>query len=765
MDKELKHEKICQVLKTEQEKHSSSLRQAVLVNQWDSVGSDTESLAQERTYLPQLQMLQHGDREDEDVQVIYDSLEVEGHSHAKRNPTLLQTEYVDTQLDEREGISQLRSDDAYSDLRYDPNWRTNLKGAGRFSESPRISVEQYQVPLKKSSQACGYKQGVEMKGDYRYIVDTSPAVVITPHMASNQSDQPYRLHPQDGQNTSIAFPHCYSCSLQLRSPEADLSRPSSILTKNESDNASQREIRKKCENGCDDVSRSHEPTEDVHTMYIPECKTFYQQEQRCTQGGSTQTQHLNMSVWSRKILSNKKLEGLKKDIVERNKLTLGRNTSKSGSYVSVHSLKHDKPHNVNKVQITKETASTESQEDSSDPKLRWLQNTQQLRVTQISKGKKAQRKEYLSPPQKERNPSPGVRDELGDCLSFPLARPGPLTQPKPQKTTSSQPLSPTFHLNINLKTSSHLPPLLEPRGQEAIIHMASLHDCPHGSFASQTELAQLSGYLQTNPRKYSQISWKGVNTQLHHQNLESIPEQWQRITAIKWPLSCDGDEQTWSPNELPCKQFPQNLPGTPTSTLSLGSGSDTVLPPIGKPAAGKQLSPSPNVNPAYAIHRSSSDGYLVQMEKQMQLKTRVAYKAYSLKDYKQLKSDVVLQGLGPDYRALEKTKMKRQRLYSNVIHEQNKKISRIPFLLAKDLEGNDKKVPRMKALEYAKTIAKPPVQPQPKQRRKHQSEGFTKHCPYLEALDMSPPATLEVLRKRHEEEKKAVALFRKEHVV
>ena len=41
-------------------------------------------------------------------------------------------------------------------------------------------------------------------------------------------------------------------------------------------------------------------------------------------------------------------------------------------------------------------------------------------------------------------------------------------------------------------------------------------------------------------------------------------------------------------------------------------------------------------------------------------------------------------------------KMKRQRLYSNVIREQNKKISRIPFLPAKDLEGTDKKVPRMK---------------------------------------------------------------------
>lgn len=41
-------------------------------------------------------------------------------------------------------------------------------------------------------------------------------------------------------------------------------------------------------------------------------------------------------------------------------------------------------------------------------------------------------------------------------------------------------------------------------------------------------------------------------------------------------------------------------------------------------------------------------------------------------------------------------KMRRQRLYSNVIREQNKKISRIPFLPAKNPQGADKKVPRMK---------------------------------------------------------------------
>ncbi|KAG8008089.1 hypothetical protein GBF38_019071 [Nibea albiflora] len=67
-----------------------------------------------------------------------------------------------------------------------------------------------------------------------------------------------------------------------------------------------------------------------------------------------------------------------------------------------------------------------------------------------------------------------------------------------------------------------------------------------------------------------------------------------------------------------------------------------------------ELSPGQTVNTA-GIHRSSSDGYLVQMEKQKQLRTRVTYKAYSLKDYKQLRSDINLRGLGPDYTAIQET--------------------------------------------------------------------------------------------------------------
>ncbi|XP_037604119.1 jhy protein homolog isoform X2 [Sebastes umbrosus] len=726
MDKGLRREKMSQVLKTE---HLSP-RRAALDHRWDSVESDTESLAHERVYQQQLQMrigrhdqnkpilpqkenadsLQQRDGEDEDAtdeeiedHQIYDSLDVAAHPHGKRKPILLKTDYLDVQMDDREGTSQLLTDDAYDDLRYDPNWRTNLRGAGSFIESPQVYY--YQVPKEKSSPSYDDKQGLIIKGGYRYIVDTSPAVVVTPHVAGEESDQPYRLHSQEGQTSSITSRHCHSHALQLTSPEAE---SSSMFNENESDKSLKRSRKKRgdsCDSAGENISRSPELTGDIHAMYIQECKNDYLQELRRTQGGQMSTST------PPKVLVNKKLERPTEDIVERNKITLGRNACKCGSYASVHALKQETPHNVNKV-------------------------------TQIRDGKKAQRKEYPNPPEQEQQqqqpPALGVKAEWGDCLSSPFARPAAVAQPNPQKTTSSQALLPTIHLSINLNPSSHVLPLIQQRGQDDIIHLASPPGCPHWSPASEVQLRLSPGCQQTNSGKSSQTSQKGLDAHLHHQNLESSPERPER-----WQRS-------------------------PTSTSSLGSGSYTVVPPIGKSLTGKEPEPSPGVNTDCPVQSSSSsDGYLAQMEKQKQLRANVTYKAYGLKDYKQLKPDTNLGGLGADYTATEKTaeKIKRQKLYSNVIREQNKKISRIPFLLAKDPEGDDKKVPRMKALEYAKTIAKLPVQSQPKQRQKHQSGVFTEHAPYLEGLDDLQLATLEVLRKRHEEEKQAVALFRKLHAV
>ncbi|XP_054873238.1 jhy protein homolog [Amphiprion ocellaris] len=741
MDKGFNHRKMCHVLKTQEERRSS--RQTALVKQWEFVESDTRGLAQERAFQEQLQLghhdqikfiwyqkenaesLQQGDHGDEDAEEeneylhLYDSLEV--HPQDKKNPILLDTKHLGSQIEEKEEKGQLLSDDTYSDLRYDPNWRTNLRGEGRFNESPQISVkEPYQNPEEPSNQRCDDRGGLAIKGGYRYIVDTSTASVLTPHMASNESDHLYRLCPQDDQTSSATSPQCLNSS-----------------TKNQNDNTLQRGFRQMGEKSLDNVgeniSITSEQTEEIQPMYIHKFQPCYQQELKHTQQGPIQAQQRSTSpLMSPKVLSNKNQRPLIENKVQHNILTLGRITPKCGSYVKVHALKQEIPH--------------------------------QKKVAKISKGKKAQQKEYPNPSQQQQNPALRVEAEHGDCLHSQLAKSATVNQTKPQKTTSAQPLPSTVHLSIHLNTGSHLLPLLQQMGQNAIINLPSLHDHTYRSSASKGALSL--AYRQTTLEKSSHVSRKGLNVHLTHQNWESGPEQWERTEELKCP-SYKGEDQRWSPNEAYTKQFAQNLPRTLTSTLSQAMGTSTVLPPIGKPITGKGTEPScsHSLNTAYPVQRSSSDGYLVQMEKQRQMRAKDTDKASSVKDYKQLKSDIKFQGLNPDCTTIEKTKLKRQKLYSNVIREQNKKLSRIPFPRTKDQKDCDKKVPRMKALEYVKTIAKPPVQSQPKPKQRNQSEGIIEHAPFMKGLDVSHLATLQLLRKRHEEEKQCVALFTKQHAV
>uniref|UniRef100_A0AAQ5YB17 Jhy protein homolog n=1 Tax=Amphiprion ocellaris TaxID=80972 RepID=A0AAQ5YB17_AMPOC len=485
---------------------------------------------------------------------------------------------------------------------------------------------------------------------------------------------------------------------------------------------------KSLDNVGENISITSEQTEEIQPMYIHKFQPCYQQELKHTQQGPIQAQQRSTSpLMSPKVLSNKNQRPLIENKVQHNILTLGRITPKCGSYVKVHALKQEIPH--------------------------------QKKVAKISKGKKAQQKEYPNPSQQQQNPALRVEAEHGDCLHSQLAKSATVNQTKPQKTTSAQPLPSTVHLSIHLNTGSHLLPLLQQMGQNAIINLPSLHDHTYRSSASKGALSL--AYRQTTLEKSSHVSRKGLNVHLTHQNWESGPEQWERTEELKCP-SYKGEDQRWSPNEAYTKQFAQNLPRTLTSTLSQAMGTSTVLPPIGKPITGKGTEPScsHSLNTAYPVQRSSSDGYLVQMEKQRQMRAKDTDKASSVKDYKQLKSDIKFQGLNPDCTTIEKTK-----LYSNVIREQNKKLSRIPFPRTKDQKDCDKKVPRMKALEYVKTIAKPPVQSQPKPKQRNQSEGIIEHAPFMKGLDVSHLATLQLLRKRHEEEKQCVALFTKQHAV
>ncbi|XP_078415000.1 jhy protein homolog [Cetorhinus maximus] len=106
--------------------------------------------------------------------------------------------------------------------------------------------------------------------------------------------------------------------------------------------------------------------------------------------------------------------------------------------------------------------------------------------------------------------------------------------------------------------------------------------------------------------------------------------------------------------------------------------SHLVLPPIGLMAeSDSELDQTrPNEKKALTITRCNSDGYLAQMEKINKLKEKNNYKPYTLRDYKSLKQDVKLGGLGPDCdSAQEKAeKMKRQKEYAKQVTDRNLKV-------------------------------------------------------------------------------------------
>ncbi|XP_068188183.1 jhy protein homolog [Antennarius striatus] len=130
---------------------------------------------------------------------------------------------------------------------------------------------------------------------------------------------------------------------------------------------------------------------------------------------------------------------------------------------------------------------------------------------------------------------------------------------------------------------------------------------------------------------------------------EQPPESWgqpRSMDNVTTEIKCASSGKEEDPDEV--------LTGTASSASLLVSSTSSVLPPIVEPM-GEEL--ERNLDKRSTDHGSPSrcDGYLAHMEKQKQQGAKVTYKAYSLKDYKQLNSEIKLQGLGPDYKAIEGT--------------------------------------------------------------------------------------------------------------
>ncbi|XP_055516771.1 jhy protein homolog [Leucoraja erinacea] len=197
-----------------------------------------------------------------------------------------------------------------------------------------------------------------------------------------------------------------------------------------------------------------------------------------------------------------------------------------------------------------------------------------------------------------------------------------------------------------------------------------------------------------------------------------------------------------------------------------------VLPSI-YPMAGSdsELDTGRNNKIPTTMTRCNSDGYLAQMEKVNKLKENKDFKPFTVHDNKDLKQDVKLGGLGPDYTSSQDKakKMKRQKEYAKQVNEQNlkggcKSSTSLPNQ-SPSIENKNITSSRKVAIEYAKTIQKPkPVPANSKMASELEDQNqLTKldHC-----VQLCPPENtmLEMLQERHEKEKQIVAAFKAMHV-
>ncbi|CAM4729870.1 unnamed protein product [Leuciscus chuanchicus] len=685
----------------------------------DSLESDTESLVQEKEYQRELQMRsdllsaesfkQHcakTDSEEEHLDV-YDSLDLK--PRRVKGP--------------HEPLRQTPPEDEYAYLRYDPNWRKNQEGAQVFNQlNERLSLDSFEgsedsiEPLENF--ALGSRQD--------YVVVSNPPTAQMENTLSQPPSPPFHLHPQ--QEEILETPESKSSSMSSEGTARDDGKHLNV--------------------------KSVSPQK-------------------------TRSQHL----------SDLRPVRDKKHIVERNKATLGVNTHKQGSYLKAHQHK-DKPDETKQPRKTSyETISArspESQDNVRDPELMWLQKTQKLKSHKERKEPKRRERtsnhqDQLKPPVPESKPRAHLKPQ--DSEETPVV----YTHDPPQHQSGLQShshASPTFKLNINLHTPANPAQPLNLSQKETILTLVSqalqwdrpdLFNPPFLQQGYHSVLPNSEGQMGLAPKAV--VSSPTPHSGVVYAVDRSVPQRHAgkpltnafenssfknhnrlRIPILKLPTSPQVEASHYPPELLPNDEESVG-PFVPPTQISAPY---TVLPPIGRAnGSDTELGSDRSEQQLNPIHRSSSEGYLSQMEKLRQLKAKTNYTAYTLKDYKCMKQEVKLGGLGPTNTIPEAVaeKIRRQKLYSNVIREQNKKISRIPSLSAKDPVGNDNKdtVPRRKALEYAKTIAKPKPSPKTKDRNGEQPQN-------PQETDPIHLATLEMLR-RHEDEKRAVARFRNIHSI
>ncbi|XP_011820380.1 PREDICTED: uncharacterized protein C11orf63 homolog isoform X1 [Mandrillus leucophaeus] len=284
--------------------------------------------------------------------------------------------------------------------------------------------------------------------------------------------------------------------------------------------------------------------------------------------------------------------------------------------------------------------------------------------------------------------------------------------------------------NLNELSKRHVLP--SQKGSQLVYHRNV-----HGSTENKKQPKQ--PYTETKYRNLEML-WK-FHSSSDSQPVRASPDSW--LTQIM-------------------EQHQQALVQLTDVQPSEGALSSVTLPPIlSRVESESQLSSERSQRNQVKISRSNSEGYLFQLEKGKKHKKRSSSKNSKLKGYQ--KRDVKLGGLGPDFESIrDKTqKLIHQKEYAKQVKEYNMKTLSVLSKPQTEKAQNKSAIPRQKALEYAKTIPKPKPS-----NLTHQASKEQKNPTYAGKEESLPEISLlEILQNRHEREKQAVAAFKVLHIV
>nr|XP_016777669.3 jhy protein homolog isoform X3 [Pan troglodytes] len=219
--------------------------------------------------------------------------------------------------------------------------------------------------------------------------------------------------------------------------------------------------------------------------------------------------------------------------------------------------------------------------------------------------------------------------------------------------------------NLNELSKRHV--LLSQKGSQFVYHINT-----HGSTENKKQLKQ--PYTETKYRNLEML-WK-FHSSSDSQTVRASPDA--RLTQIM-------------------EQHQQALVQLTDVQPSEGALSSVTLPPIlSRVESESQLSSERSQRNQVKISRSNSEGYLFQLEKGKKHKKRSSSKNTKLKGYQ--KRDVKLGGLGPDFESIrDKTqKLIQQKEYAKQVKEYNMKT--LSILSKPQTEKTQKKsaIPRQK---------------------------------------------------------------------